>query len=340
LKLQTSIGSTKGADPAGHTILPNLLLYAVAVRDADPDAEQYFQAAYNQTEWIIQHLDWNDPMTTKGQRMSEHVTMTGLAAMLRLYPDRAPAGLQAKINEWAQIMVERSDNMWDFRKLSDTQWVPSGSKTTMWNEPGNVMGFPASALAAMPYVDSEVTRARLNELVWSHFDNCFGRNPSGRHFSYDAPREIEGVEFGWYSYHHGGIGQLAETRFVFDGAPKNEHYPYHPELGDIGWTEGWVNFNTAYNISMSYLAESETQIQAQYRDGVLNVRLKAPINFDATAKESAPVRVVLADGSERPLRLEEESENSAYLSGTLPLEQAPLSVAYGYGYFEVSAGVE
>jgi hypothetical protein len=335
LRLQTSIGSTKGANPPGHTVLPNLMLYGVAVRDAYPNPEQYFQAAYAQVEWMIENLDWNDPITTKGQRISEHVTMPGLAAMLRLYPDQAPAGLRAKINEWAQVMVERSNNMWDFRKLSDEQWVPTGNKPTMWNEPGNVMGFPASALAAMPFIDSEATRERLNQLAWSHFDNSFGRNPTGRHFSYDAPREIEGVEFGWYSFYDGGIGQLAQARFVFDGAPKNAHYPYHPEVGNVGWTEGWVNFNTAYNISMSYLATSETQIQAQYQAGVLSVRLRAPINLDYTTRESANVRVLFADGSERPMRLEEESVDSAYLAGEADLDVAPIAVAYGYGYFEL-----
>lgn len=340
LTVKKSLGSTKGSDPSGHTVLPNLLLYAVALRDGFSDAEKYFEAAFNQTEWMVEHLDWSDPLTTKGQRMSEHVTMTGLAAMLQLHPDRAPAGLRAKINQWAQIMIERSENMWDFRKLSDAQWVPSGEKATHWNEPGNVMGFPASLLAAMPFVDEESTRTRLNQLVWAHFDNCFGRNPAGRHFSYDAPREIEGVEFGWYSYHHGGIGQLANARFVFDGAPKNDHYPYHPELGDIGWTEGWVNFNTAYNLSMSYLARSETQIQAQYRDGVLSVRLKAPINFDYTKREYAEVRVLLADGSGLRMRVDEESSDSAYLSGQLDLGAAPVSVAYGFGYFEVRTDVK
>ncbi|MDQ8206314.1 hypothetical protein QEH52_02260 [Coraliomargarita sp. SDUM461003] len=337
LRLQESVGSTKGANPPGHTVLPNLLMYAVAVRDAEPNSEQYFEAAYAQVEWMIQQLDWENPIITKGQRMSEHVTMTGLAAMLRLHPDRSPAGLRAKVNEWAQVMIERSENMWDFRKLSKDQWVPTGNKPTMWNEPGNVMGFPASALAAMPYIDSEVTRERLNQLVWSHFDNCFGRNPTGRHFSYDAPREIEGVEFGWYSFYDGGIGQLAQARFVFDGAPKNAHYPYQPEVGNIGWTEGWVNFNTAYNLSMSYLATAETQIEGQYQSGALKVRLKAPINFDYTKQEHAKVRLLFADGSERQMLLEEESVDSAYLSGRLELETAPLAVAYGYGYFEVKA---
>lgn len=93
--------------------------------------------------------------------------------------------------------------------------------------------------------------------MWSHFDNGFGRNPVGRHFSYDAPREIEGVEFGWFKFLPGGIGRLADARFVIDGSPKDGHYPYHPEKGDFGWTEGWIQFNTPFNLSLAWLAYAE-----------------------------------------------------------------------------------
>ncbi len=334
LEVKEQIGTTKGANPPGHSILPNLLMYAVALRDGDADAERFFDVAYAQTQWVIDAVDWHDPLTTKGQRMSEHVTMLGLAAMAQFYPERAPRGLRAKLNQWARIMIERSNNMWDFRRLSDTQWTPTGELHTHWNEPGNVMGFPACVLAVMPFVDSPTERARLNEIAWAHFDNAFGRNPAGRHFSYDAPREIEGVEHGWYSYHEGGIGQLAEARFVFDGSPKNQHYPYHPEVGDVGWSEGWVTFNTAYNLSLSYLALSESSIEASYDGQVLTVRLQAPINFDYDLIERAQVRVLMRDGSEQIMTVIEESVDSPFLSGKLALKGEPHSVAYGYGYFE------
>lgn len=338
-EVKKTVGSTKGGNPPGHSLLPNLLMYQVALRDGDAGAEKFFESAYAQTDWLIQNLDWQDPLSTKGQRMSEHVTMTALVTMLEMYPERAPEGLKAKINAWAEVMIERSSNLWDFRKLSDDQWVPTGEQATHWNEPGNVMGFPASLLAAMPHIESEVARARLNELVWSHFDNIFGRNPTGRHFSYDAPREIEGVERGWYSYHHGGIGQLAEARFVLDGAPKNQHYPYHPEVGNIGWSEGWVSFNTAYNLSMSYLARVETELQAYYDAGELEVRLKAPINFDYEQVETAQVRVQFEDGSEQSVTVRETSVNSPYLMAQTKVPTKPVSIVYGYGYMEVRAPV-
>ncbi|MCH5376031.1 MAG: hypothetical protein JJ992_18840, partial [Planctomycetes bacterium] len=227
LALKTKVGTTKGALPPGFTVEPNLLMYEVAKREKAPDAERYFEAASKQAAWMVANLNWDDPLTTKGQRMSEFITLTGLGHLLRVYPDRAPAGLAEKVNAWARVVLRRSRNMWDFRKLDDAdKWTPMGKMPTMWNEPGNVLGLPAALLAAREVIGDQTVKARLEELVYSHFDNGFGRNPVGRHFSYDAPREIEGVEFGWFSFYAGGIGQLAKARFVIDGAPKDCHYPY------------------------------------------------------------------------------------------------------------------
>ncbi len=349
LALKTKVGSTKGALPPGFSIEPNLLLYEVAKRESRTDAEKYFQAACEQAEWMIANLDWNDPQTTKGQRMSEFITMTGLAHLLREYPDRAPAGLQAKINAWADVVVRRSDNLWDFRKLDDgVRWTPMGDKPTMWNEPGNVVGLPAALLAAQPFLTNATTRARVEQLVWSHFDNMFGRNPTGRHFSFDAPREVEGVEHGWFTYLQGGIGRLADARFVIDGSPKDGHYPYHPEKGNIGWTEGWVQFNTPFKASLAYLAWAETQISLRREGDELVLRLRAPLNFDYHKVESGKMWVTSSSGDAESGVVTEESPNSHYLTGRIrfqsaatvkvgdgALQAAPgakVEAGYGYGY--------
>jgi hypothetical protein len=339
LELKSAVGTTKGELPPGHTVLPNLLMYETARREKRADAAKFFEAAFKQTEWMIEHLDWNDPLTTKGQRMSEHVTMTGLALMLKEYPQRAPRGLKEKIEQWQQLMIRRSENIWDFRRLSDEHWVPFGEKRTMWNEPGNVVGFPSALLASLQVTPGSPLTQRLTELVYAHLDNAFGRNPTGRHFSYDAPREIEGVDLGWYSYHKGGIGMLEEVRFVLDGSPKNEHYPYNPQAGNAGWTEGWVQFNVAYNLSLAYLAYAGTQIEIA-REGVsVGVRLKAPLNFDYRRQEKAVVQV-MRRGAEESLELHEEGENSAWFSAPLPDASGVTAVSYGYGYFRREARMQ
>jgi len=349
LALKTRIGSTKGSLPPGFSIEPNLLLYEVARREGRADAERYFQAACKQAEWMIANLDWNDPLVTKGQRMSEFITMTGLAHLLREYPDRAPAGLSAKINAWAEVVIRRSDNLWDFRKLDDgDRWTPMGEKPTMWNEPGNVVGLPAALLAAQPFLTNAASKARIEQLIWSHFDNMFGRNPTGRHFSFDAPREVEGVEHGWYTYLQGGIGRLGEARFVIDGSPKDGHYPYHPEKGNFGWTEGWIQFNTPFNASLAYLAHAETKLSLRRDGDELVVRLEAPLNFDYTKVESGKVWIKSGNGDVETITVTEESANSRFLTGriklhpgatvkpndgTLQVGPGAESVAgYGYGY--------
>jgi hypothetical protein len=354
LAVKTKIGNTKGAYPPGFSIQPNLLMYEVANREKRPDAQKYLDAAVAQADWIVQNLDWNDPQTTKGQRMSEFITMTGLAHLLRDYPDRAPAGLAKKINEWADVVIRRSDNLWDFRKLGDApdQWTPMGDKPTMWNEPGNVVGLPAAILAAKPFITDPKKQARLNEIAWAHFDSLFGRNPTGRHFSYDAPREIAGVEHGWYNFHVGGIGRLEHARFVIDGSPKNQHFPFHPEVGNVGWTEGWIQHNTPFNLSLAYLAQADTKIELKREGDDLVVRLTGPLNFEPEKAETATVTLKTKGGDEKTIVVTEESPNAGVLTGRIRISPtggdkalkaaagSTVEASYGFGYLANTATLQ
>lgn len=334
LTLKTRVGSTKGALPPGASVIPNLMMYEVAKREKMKDAEIYFDAAYHQVKWMIEKLDWNDPQNTKGQRMSEFITMTSLTYMLNQFPERAPAGLKQKIAAWADIVIRRSDNMWDFRKLDDKDaWCPTGNAPTHWNETGNITGFPACVFSMLNYVQDPAKVKRLTEIACSHFDNAFGRNPTGRHCSYRAPGEIEGCDLGWYSRYQGGIGQLEDARFVLEGSPKNAHYPYHPERGNIGWSEGWVSFNVAYNISLAYMAAYDTKLTARQSGKNTVLRLKAPLNFDYHSVETVTVDVTDFRGRTSKLTLTEESPDSEWFSAVLQTPAGKTTVSYGLGYF-------
>lgn len=336
LALKTKMGSTKGALPPGASIIPNLMMYEVAKRENRKDMEMYFDSAYNQVKWMIENLDWNDPIVTKGQRMSEFITMTSLTYMLQQYPDRAPIGLKQKIGDWADVVIRRSDNMWDFRKLDDKDgWCPTGKLPQHWNEVGNIVGFPAAIISMIQYIDDKAKVERLNQIACAHLDNSFGRNPCGRHCSFDAVAEIEGVDLGWYHQHPGGIGQLEDARFVLEGAPKNAHYPYHPERADIGWTEGWVSFNVAYNLSLAYMAWIDTSFEVTEDKKWKTIRLKVPLNFDYTKAETVTVNLTNKKGKVTPLILTEESPNSAYFSAKVKVP-ANTTVSYGLGYFKKS----
>lgn len=351
LALKTKLGTNKGELPPGASVIPNLMMYEVAQAQGETDAQKYFDAAYRQMEWMIANLDWEDPMTTKGQRMSEHITMRAFAYFHSQFSDRTPAGLRGKVQEWAEVAVQRSANLWDFRRLTDdAEWAPIG-----WNETGNILGFPAAAYATKSVISDPVLKSRLDELAWSHFDSGFGRNPVGRHASYDGPREIEGVDLGWFNAHKGGIGLLEPVPFVFDGSPKAEHFPNHPELGNIGWTEGWVQFNIAFNTSLAYLANDTIKVDLEHTDsGDVKVRLRAPLNFHAEVIDEVNVELWGEYGQSMTVTLSETGMFSRWLSGTLEhragkLVQGDHSMAikpgerivtsYGLGYFEKTASL-
>ena len=345
LSLKTQLGTTKGEMPPGFSVIPNLMLYEVAKREGDRDAEKFFIAAFNQMEWMIENLDWADPMTTKGQRMSEHMTMRAFAYFYQQFPDRAPKGIPEKVKEWAQLMLDRSDNLWDFRRYNAEEWTPPG-----WNETGNILGFPAALFAASEILEEAPLIKDLEMLAWSHFENAFGRNPTGRQFSYKGPEEVEGVDLGWYSRHRGGIGLLDEVQFVFDGSPKSFHYPNFPEVGDLGWTEGWVQFNTAFNISMAYMANYYTDIALEKMgEGKYLVELTAPLNFDYEKIEKASLTISNQAGDSIVMELEENQPFAVELTGilesdgksitygnqSLPMaNKDTITLSYGYGFFQ------
>ena len=354
--VKRELGSTKGEMPPGHSLQANLLMYEVAQREARDDAEKFLGAAHAQAAWMIAHLDWNDPQTTKGQRMSEHVTMTGLAHFMAQYPDRAPRGLQQKIVDWAGVVIRRSDNMWDFRRLTDDgDWTPSGPQPTMWNEPGNVAGFPACLFAAIEVIEDPAIRGRLRQLAYAHLDNVFGRNPTGRHFSFNAPREVEGVEVGWYSEYGTGVGTLQNTRFILEAAPKRQHYPYHPEVGNIGWSEGWVNFNTAFNASLAAMAHQATEVRLLKQPTAIGVELRAPLNFDYAEPEPVRLGVVSSNGDAEEITLVESSDYAENFFGTIPMAVGKaksgdgivqvdpggaIETSYGLGYLKRSGRLQ
>lgn len=358
LEIKTKVGSTKGAYPPGFSVLPNTLMAIVLDRESDTRAETFRTAARAQVAWIVDNLDVTDPQATKGQRMSENLLMIGLASFARLDPQGIPEGFGDFITAWSTVAVQRSANLWDFRKLtSGDVWVTFiDGVATAWNEPGNLAGFPAAALEAAELVGDPALRQRLEQLAWAAIENMFGRNPVGRHFSYDAPREIEGVERGWFSFYRGGIGQLAEVPFVLDGGPKNEHYPYHPELGNIGWTEGWVSFNTAYNRTLAVMAFHYGAVELEQRGDLLAIRLRAPLNFDYAADEPVILTITTSQGDAETVLLREPDPYALFLEGHLPIQSSTarlsfdgnlqalpgesLRASYGLGYYQRSQEIQ
>ncbi len=346
------IGTGKGQFPPGHSIVPNLMMYEVAQREGRDNTEKYFQTAYDQTQWLLDNLDWTDPLTTKGQRQGEHITVTALVYFLENYPEKAPKGINKKISTWADEMIRRSDNLWDYRRYSDEKWIIP----TIWpdrpgadngfNEVGNIAGFPAPALAVMPHLKDKTKQQRLKELAIAYVDHMFGRNPTGRHFGFDATTDFAGVELGWHKEWQGGAGILQTARGVLDGSPKETVYPYHPGAGDPGHTEGWVTFNTAWNTGLAYLSSSNTSVKiydAQFSTEIdqvkqgktIGIELTAPLNTDSEVAEQAQAVIHHKNGS-TPVTLTETGKNTSCFRATWEITEPTekLVVNYGLGWHQ------
>ncbi|MEU5100757.1 hypothetical protein AB0H07_00470 [Streptomyces sp. NPDC021354] len=357
-QVYTQVGTGKGELAPGHSVWPNLMMYEVAKREGRDDAGRYLHAARSQADWLINNLDVKDPRVSKGQRQSEYVLITGLVQFAETYPDKAPHGIEEFVRDWARIAVDRSDNLWDFRRYSDDRWtIPAfnGGGADDPNEVGNVAGFSAPALAAARLLGNDPLAGRLREIATAQVDNIFGRNPTGRHASYDAPSKtvgFEGVEHGWFSEYYGGAGLLENVPGVLDGSPKNGHYPFNPEQGNIGHTEGWVAFNTAWNESLAWRAADQTQLKVSTRgraparvvpgDTEVRIDLAAPLNLDADTLGQGTVDVRVGDRATKRLTVTQTEKNSKTFSATVNLAtlgakpRDAITVTYGHGPFAVS----
>ena len=269
LSTETFVGTAKGSCPPGYSIVPNLLMYEVLKRDGLADYQKYFDAAYNTCKWIVDSVDLDDPASTKGQRMNEYITVTSLTYFQEKYPDTCPNGLLDKIKRLGDVYISRSNNMWDYRVYRKDGDI-TGATTTRWtndedpagglnNQPGNIAGLMACCYAIARVITDTKKIKRLKEIAVSSIDHCYGRNPMGRHFCYKAKEEFDGATLGWPTRYQGGHGNLEYVIGVLDGSPKEYSYPYYKNAS-TGYTEGWVAFNTAWNMSLAYLCAENNEI--------------------------------------------------------------------------------
>ena len=238
----------KGRHAPGHSIVPNLLMHEVAKREGRDDAAIYLDAAVRQAAWCIENLDWTDPRTTKGHRMSEHRTIPNLVWLLQKYPQQAPPGLKEKINAWVDVALERSDNFWDFRRYDlESHWtIPK------INDVGNSLALPACLLSASWVVDP-ARRQRIEELARASVDHVWGRNPRLAAAPSQPEKGFPEVDRGWPNSHkHDVCARLELCRGSISAAPGSEMYAFRPEAA-FRHAEGWVNYGASWCVSLAYL---------------------------------------------------------------------------------------
>ena len=258
---QAKIGTTKGMLPPGYAIVPNFMMYEVATRDGLASASDFLTSAENNIAWLVNSVDLSDPMNTKGQRMNEYIPFHPLTYAYEMYPSHCPTGTYAKIESVANLLISRSANYWDYTQYQ-TNGDLSGATSTVWNNtqtqtsglannPGYV-GMMGVYFALARIVTNTTTKARLKELAMSHIAHGFGRNPLGRCFDYKATEDFDGAQLGWVERYQGGAGDLGWVVGVLDGSPKEGSFPFNPNAS-TGYTEGWVAFNSAWNMALAYL---------------------------------------------------------------------------------------
>lgn len=266
---ENKVGTVKGANPPGYSIVPNLMMYEVLKRDGIEGYQQYFDSAFNTCKWIVDSVDLDDPANTKGQRMNEYITSTSLTYFYEKYPNTCPIGLDKKIERLGDILISRSNNLWDYRQYR-TKGDLSGATYTTWvndytgtgglgNQPGNIAGMCGVLLSISRVITDVSKKERLKKLAISNLDHVYGRNPTGMHFCQTAVTEFDDANLGWGKRYQGGLGNLQYCVGVLDGSPKESSYPFDPSA-DLGYTEGWVSFNSAWNMSLAYLSGENKNI--------------------------------------------------------------------------------
>ncbi|MVT07933.1 hypothetical protein [Chitinophaga tropicalis] len=336
LEIRREIGDSKGRHAPGFSVLPNLLMYEVAQREKLPEANTYLQAASRQVNWIIDSLQLEDPVVTKGQRMSEHMLMTGLAMYYQHNKGAVPAALQRKIDQWADIVIALSGNAWDFRRYDmQANWtVPE------YNEVGNVAGFPASALLAAACMKNEEKRQRLEQIAFAHFDNLYGRNPLNVHAAHHPEKGFSDISKGYpKGYHDSVCARLELCRGSISCLPGTEMYPFDPN-GKDRHLEGWIAHNTAWNVSLAVLNWYDNRPLSLTRSkNGLKVRWQAPVNYDYNRQDTLPLTLYVNGTRKGIIPAPEAGKNSQEFETVIPAafkKGDRIKVAYGYGFLEKS----
>ena len=330
---QNVIGTEKGSYPPGWKIVPNLMMYEVCKRDS-LEYQSYWDSAYSNCEWLINDVNLDLAANTKGQRMSERVTLEALSYFYKMYPQQAPSGLVNKVERCIDVFILRSDNLWDFRKVSSPNDTTVDAVNDVWalssmNESGNVAGFPAVAYSCIMVNDNSSKNERLNEIALAHFDNVFGRNPLGIHYNYAATTEVKGADKGCPD-RQTGLGDLGWVVGCLDGSPKDNAYPYDPNA-EIGYLEGWVAFNTAWNDSLAYFNNYYTTLEAvNNNDNTVTIRLKAPLN----STDGIDKGMVIVNGTELDVTEVSTTSDVFEANYTIPYGTTKIIVKYGIGVFE------
>ncbi|NJO25423.1 MAG: hypothetical protein HC867_06130 [Bacteroidia bacterium] len=200
----------------GQGLLRNLLMYECERNEKDGNPDKFLKYAQDCAADIIKNWNFDNEWHTWAMRNAEHITPQALALFAMMYPEKCPAGTKEKLAAWRDYIFKRTNNLWNYRTHSDTEWAHRKSK-----EVGTVCGLGGSMFA----VADVLKDSKLRAIGWSQVDFVFGCNPPGTHLSHKSPTRValngywKGVEKGWpFQYPH-GTGELGYTRGYYGWLP-------------------------------------------------------------------------------------------------------------------------
>lgn len=340
----------------GQGLLRNLLMYEAERHEPNGgQSAKFLRYAQDCARDIIQNWNFSNEWHTWALRNAEHITPQALALFLMLAPEQAPPGTREKLAAWSAYIKKRSDNLWQYRTHSDTEWAHRKSK-----EVGTVSGLGGAAFA----VASVLNDAKLREIGWSQVNNVFGLNPSGYHLGNKSRARValggywEGVERGWPYIHPYGTGELGYCRGTLDGSPTNHAFPFNPDssaLSDregVYATEGWaitnrgwlatVAFSTAGSHAVRILNDRGQPLAEARAGNPVTLELEAALNQDWAKPETG--YVLVSENGEpftKKVTLTETGPNTGVFRGQYTVQPGARSLTASYGYlgFEKKATV-
>lgn len=338
----------------GQGLLRNLFMYICELHEPGGEAGKFLGYAQQCAADIVENWDFNNPWHMWSMRNAEHITPQALAVFYLMFPDKAPPGTLRKLEDYRDYVLERTDNLWQYRTHSDREWAHPKSK-----EVGTVAGLAGSFFAVAKALEDE----KLREVGWSQVNFVFGCNPAYAHLSNKSAARValkgywEGVETGWpHPYVH-GTGELGLCRGTLDGSPTNHAFPFHPDsaaLADmpgIYGTEGWSHTNRAWMSSVAFstigshevriLSSSGAPVSSAKAGGEVILELDAALDQREDQVEKGWVLVEAGDLQEKVVVTETGPGTGVFQAAyRLPSHKGEkLSVSYGYLPFRKSVAL-
>lgn len=330
----------------GQGLLRNLLMYLGENDEPNGQADRFLAYARQCAADIVTNWDFNNPVHTWRARNAEHITPQALAMFAMVLPNEMPREVHGKLAAWRDYIFTRTNNLWQYRTHSDTEWANLQSK-----EMGTVAGLAGAMFAVAHVLDD----SRLRAIGWSQVNFVFGCNPAGAHLSHRNAQRVrvggywEGVEEGWPIYMPYGTGRLGAVRGTLDGSPTDAAFPYNPEQATpfdkpgVYGTEGWAITNRAWMTAVTFSTLGSHRIRildpktgqplTEARRGqTVRLELRAALDKSWTGQDTGWVEVQSSSDAVEKIPVKEPHPNAGVFVANYIVPATATSIVATYGH--------